>query len=130
MSALYVPKSGCAPPSTTVQPAAVHWPTAVSRSATARTAWSKASGTGQKCSTPGGPGRGGPGLAFWLGVIGGRYPSRAMPPPARTLAAILALTITAPAALGAQRTFKTIGNDIGRAGADIWWVWTSPFHAS
>jgi hypothetical protein len=39
------------------------------------------------------------------------------------------LTALAPAA-GAQRTFKTIGTEIGSGLADIWWIWTSPFHTN
>jgi hypothetical protein len=46
------------------------------------------------------------------------------------LAATLALLIAAPAALHAQRTFKTIGNDLGYGVGDMFYVWTSPFHAS
>jgi membrane-associated phospholipid phosphatase len=44
-----------------------------------------------------------------------------------TIAAGLLFATSAPAS--AQRTFGVIGRDIGYGIADIWFMWTSPFHA-
>ncbi len=43
--------------------------------------------------------------------------------------ALLAAAILAPA-LPAQVTWRGVGDDFAHTGSDIWYVWTSPFHAS
>ena len=48
----------------------------------------------------------------------------------RRVAALLALLCLAPAPAEAQRTFKAIGEDLWTDVGDIWYVWTSPFHAN
>ena len=46
----------------------------------------------------------------------------------RALAAAVALAGCAAAAR-AQSVAQNVGHDVVAAGSDIWWVWTSPFHA-
>jgi membrane-associated phospholipid phosphatase len=49
--------------------------------------------------------------------------------PNRILARTLALALTVASSASAQVTFKTTGRELRYALADVWHIWTSPFHS-